>query len=170
MNHRDTKARSLTKKASTFALFQEAFPATLKILCVSVPLWLIAASCSIPNLESPDCTAARNVVREFYSFHFGSDMTFSRENLGLREKFLTPEFEERLRGQDTNIDPFTLTDDPPKAFRVGACTVVEPEKRTRFEVLLFWKTDTQSKQVSINADAVNTGGRWLIDGVDIDKR
>jgi hypothetical protein len=173
MNHRDPETQSFFRRIEPVATHREKLHLRLVNLCVSVSLWLIAISftaCSIPNLETADCTAARTAVREFYSFHFGNDMKFSQDNLALREKFLTPGFAGRLRGQDVNIDPFTLTSDPPKAFRVGACTVVEPEKHTRFEVLLFWKTDTQSKQVSINADVVNSDGRWMIDGVSVDKR
>lgn len=134
------------------------------LICLLLIAYFVQA-CSIPNLETPDCTAARNVVREFYSFHFGNDMKFSQENLILREKFLTPEFAGRLRNENPSTDPFTLTADTPKAFRVGACTASEPEKRAAFEVLLFWKTDTYSEQRSLKVDAVNAGDKWRIDKV-----
>lgn len=123
------------------------------------------AGCSIPNLEPADCTDARNVVREFYSFHFGNDMAFSNENLMLRKRFLSPEFVARLSETPQTFDPFTQTSDTPKAFRVGECKVVEAGKRTNFEILLFWKDDKRSEQQSIHADAVKVNDAWLVDNV-----
>jgi hypothetical protein len=126
-------------------------------------------SCSLPNLEPVECTEARTQVREFYSFHFGNDMRFSEENLKLREQFLTREFADRLRQRESEADPFTLTSDHPKAFRVGECTILEPGKRVRFDVLNFWKTDTQSIQRSITVETVNEDGKWSIDTVAVAK-
>jgi hypothetical protein len=143
----------------------------LRYLRVSASVSLMAlafglSACSIPNLEPADCTAARNVMREFYSFHFGNDMKFSIENLELRKRFLTAGFFDELRGREQQaLDPFTLTNDVPKAFRVGECRVTESGKRTEFEVLLFWKDDQRSEQRTIHAEAVNDNGSWLLDGV-----
>jgi len=108
-------------------------------------------------------------VREFYSFHFGNDMKFSSDNLRSREEFLTPAFVDRLRQHDSAFDPFTLTDDHPKTFRVGECQLVELGKRVSFDVLLFWKTDTESIQRSIKVDALREDGGWLIETVGIVK-
>lgn len=122
-------------------------------------------SCSIPNLGEPDCEAARDSVREFYSLHFANEMTFSAENLEKRKQFLTAELYERLKNEQQGGDPFTLTSDHPKAFRVGDCKVIEPGKRTRFQVLLFWKDDFRSEQRPITVEVENAGGKWLIRSV-----
>lgn len=122
-------------------------------------------NCSLPNLEAPECTEARNVVREFYSFHFGNDMKFSKENLELRKRFLTAALFERLNGTTQASDPFTNTSDLPKAFRVGECQVVEPGKRAEFTVLLFWKDNERSEQRSVHAVVVKENDKWLIDDV-----
>jgi hypothetical protein len=122
-------------------------------------------ACSIPNLEAPECTAARQTVREFYSYHFGNEMRFSPENLQSREKFLTPQFAESLRNRQTDADVFTTNDtDYPKAFRAGECRVVAPG-RTEFEVLLFWKDDARSEQRAIKVEAVKQNDKWLIDKI-----
>lgn len=150
---------------------QSSLRTVLSNLCVSASLRLIlalilaASACSIPNLEPPECTESRNAVREFYSFHFGNDMHFSNENLGLRKRFLTPQFFDRLNGTAQTVDPFTNTADLPKAFRVGECRVVEPGKHTDFDVLLFWKDNTRSEQRSVHAEAVKADDKWLIDNV-----
>lgn len=137
-----------------------------KFLLYFVPFTLYLVSCgSIPNLEPPECTESRNVVREFYSFHFGNEMRFSPENLKLREKFLTPQFFAELQGKQTENDVFTTNNtDFPKAFRVGKCEIVAPEK-TVFEILLFWRDDTRSEERKIKAEIVKQDGKWLINKV-----
>ena len=117
-------------------------------------------ACSIPNLETSDCVQARDTVREFYSFHFGNDMTFSAENLEPRKKFLTRDFLQRLENDNPKVDPFTLTSDEPKAFRVGDCRITE--SGVELDVLLFWKTDARTEQRSIKVDAENIGDKWQI--------
>jgi hypothetical protein len=126
--------------------------------------------CSVPNLEAPDCTAARTHVREFYSFHFGNDMHPTLENVLKRERFLTRQYASSLRIDagglpPTQIDYFTLAEDLPKTFRIGECTVVEPGRTTQFEVLLFWKDDARSEQREITAIARKENDEWLIDAV-----
>ena len=129
-------------------------------------LALCLLGCSLPNLEEPDCTKARDIVREFYSFHFGNDMHPTAENIALREKFLTPAFVARLNAlPTTTIDPFTNTEEFPKAFRVGECKVLEPGQSVRFGVLLFWKDDVKSQQRPVFTSVRKENGNWLIDDV-----
>ncbi len=130
------------------------------------------AGCSVPNLESRECDQAQDMVREFYSYHFGHNLGFSEEDLNARRNYLTPEFLVSVRDPPRDVppgvDPFTRTDDPPKAFRVGSCHLVEPGKRTRLEVLLFWKDDVRSEQRSIVVETEQRDGKWLIDRVSQD--
>ena len=122
-------------------------------------------ACSVPKLESAECTEARIAVREFYSQHFGGEMRFSPENLKERQKFLTDELVKTLPDAPTDRDPFTLTDDLPRTFRVGGCETSEAGRRVGFEVLLFWKTDTRSEQREIRVEAVKQGDKWLINKI-----
>ncbi len=123
-------------------------------------------SCSIPNLEKPECTEARQTVREFYSFHFGSDMKLSKENLQKSEQFLTDELKQNLASQaESSKDYFTATDDYPKAFRVGECSVGS-ENIVVFQVVLFWKDDSRSEQRDIKVETVKRNGKWLINKVE----
>jgi len=122
--------------------------------------------CSIPNLEKPECSAARQATGEFYSYHFGNDMKPSKENLQLRAKFLTDELKQNLTAQNNGeTDYFTATDDYPKAFRIGYCTVIN-ENKTIFEVVLFWKDDARSEQREIKVETINQGYKWLINKVE----
>ncbi len=123
-------------------------------------------SCSVPNLEKPECGAARQTVKELYSYHFGNDMKFSRENLKQREKFLTDDLKLYLSNQpESAADYFTATDDYPKAFRVGVCKIIEPEKRVNFQILLFWKDDNRNEQREMNVEIVNEKDEWLVNKV-----
>ncbi len=116
----------------------------------------------MPNLEQPECTDSRLTVKEFYSYHFGNEMKFSEENLKKREKFLTPELFKSLQSVAGDNDVFTTNNnDFPKAFRVGACKVVEPTK-TNIEVLLFWKDDKRSEQKAIHVEVIKQNDKWLI--------
>lgn len=134
-------------------------------MLLSCCLLLAACSslaCSVPNLEKPECTASRNIVKEFYSFHFGNEMKFSPENLKLRERFLTPELTASLRNLQTEKDVFTTNSaDFPKAFRTAACEVISPDK-TIFTVVLFWRDDTRSEQKEIKVETAKQDGKWLI--------
>ncbi len=127
--------------------------------------FLLSACSSVPNLETPECTASRGVVKEFYSYHLGNEMKFSQENLKLREKFFTPEYLKTLQSLQTENDIFTTNNlDFPKTFRIGKCEVFSPEK-TNIEVILFWKDDTRSEQKSIKAEAVKQNDKWLINKI-----
>src|SRR6476619_5345889 len=84
---------------------------------------LVAAGCSLPSLEKPQCTAARDTVKRFYSLHFADDMRPSAQNIKASQPFLTPVlFQGLSASNETAKDYFTQTDDYPKAFRVGSCS------------------------------------------------
>ena len=128
-------------------------------------LVLFTTSCSVPNLEQPECDQARDTLREFYSLHFGNALGFSKGELEMRRRYLTPRFFDELQSSPPVVDPFTGTGDPPKTFRAGQCRVLEPNRRVSFELLLFWKTDTRSEQRAIAVESENRDGKWLIDKI-----
>ena len=92
-------------------------------------------------------------------------MHYSQENLKSRYKFLTTELVQRLIGWEGSGDPFTTgNDDLAKAFRVGACREIAPDK-VEFQVLLFWRDDTRSEQREIKVEAIRSTDKWLINNV-----
>ena len=138
-------------------------------------LWILTcalcfAGCSVPNLESPQCTDARLAVRQFYSFHFGNDMSPSAENLKAREKYLTPDLIKTLGAdQAGRVDYFTKADAYPKTFKVATCDSTDPQ-HAKLQVQVYWQEergslkDTTQREVGVDTLKTNDG-RWLIDKV-----
>ena len=91
-------------------------------------------------------------------------MKFTPENLKAREKFLTPELNKLLQKFLTDSDPFTLSTDVPKAFRVGGCKALAPDK-AELQILLFWKDDARSEQRELKIEAVKQNDKWLINDI-----
>ncbi len=156
--------------SKTISNRQIAINAAKRQLSVFLPYCLLliayySSSCSVPNLEAPECTESRGTVKEFYSFHFAKDMKLTPENLKLREKFLTPELTRSLENLQTENDVFTTNStDYPKAFRTAGCEVISPD-RTVFEIVLFWRTDERSEQKEIKVETVRQDGKWLVNKV-----
>jgi len=135
-------------------------------LIVSIILAILCqAACSVPKLETDECSQARDAVKRFYSFHIAGDMRPSEENLAARSHFLTPELVAMLSMvRDESGDYFTASDNFPRAFRVGECNAVS-EGRTRLSVLLLWRDDTSTDQRTISVATVRSGEKWLIDEI-----
>ena len=126
---------------------------------------LFAINCRVPNLEEPECGASKATVKKFYSYHFGNDMKFTKENLRKRREYLTEELKRKLLEMpDGDFDYFTQTADYPKAFRIGECKISSPEK-TVFQIVLFWKTPERDEQREVYAETVKQKNEWLINSV-----
>lgn len=126
---------------------------------------LLTGACSIPNLDTAECSEARPAVREFYSFHFANEMTTSAANLEARKRFLTDRLFETLAASPTDADVFTTgTTDVPRAFRHGGCET-DANGRAVFDVLLFWRDEEHTKQRTVKVEAEKQNGKWLIDRV-----
>lgn len=128
-------------------------------------VFCLLTNCSQPVLESSECIASRDSVKRFYSFHFGNDMKTSAKNLEKREKYLSNELKDKLANKtETAKDYYTQTADYPKAFRVGKCEISD-KNRTKFEILLFWRTEEKNIQREIDVEAVKENNKWLINKV-----
>jgi len=123
------------------------------------------AGCSLPSLEKPQCIAARDTVKRFYSLHFADDMRPSAQNVKTSQPFLTPVlFQSLSTSNETAKDYFTQTDDYPKAFRVGSCSS-DSDTKTVLQVVLLWRDDNRTEQKEVHVETVKVGGQWLINNV-----
>ncbi len=134
-----------------------------RMICI-ISLALIITSCSVPNLEPPQCTAARNSVKRFYSLHFASDNGRTEEYLRAREEYLTDRLAEDLSSDERKNDYFTQTEEFPKAFRVGSCTT-DSDESADLRVMLLWRDDTRNEQTEVVVRTTRSGDKWLIDSV-----
>jgi hypothetical protein len=83
----------------------------------------------------------------------------------MRKKYLTPELFQSLSSKPPEKDYFTLSDTPPKAFRVAACKEID-SNRTDLGVHLFWKdANDKSIQKEVDVETVKQGDDWLINKV-----
>lgn len=156
--------------SSTFKVQSPKFKKQTLFFALCFVFFAFCYGCSIPNLEKPDCTDARNAMREFYSFHYSNDMKFNQENLKQRQKFLTPELFQMLSQKPDNpIDYFTGSDEPPKSFRIGKCEIIEPDRKTSLEVVFFWRNNTieESRQKEVQVEAEKENNEWLVNKVDV---
>jgi hypothetical protein len=120
---------------------------------------------SIPNLESAECTAARNSARQFYSFHFANNMVPSVETFKAREQFLTPRFNAALAAAlPSDLDPFTMSVDLPRTFKIAECTESSPTN-VDLKIQTYWRDDASTRQQEVHANFVNVSGKWLLDSV-----
>lgn len=134
-------------------------------LCCVLPAALFTVGCSIPNLEKPECAEARDAAKRFYSFHFGGEMTPSSDRLKERERFLTPKFYASLNAaNESEIDPFTMSKDNPKTFKVGVCTL-NSEASADMQIQLYWRDDRSTIQKEVVAKIRKDNGNWLLDAV-----
>jgi len=131
-----------------------ACPEGLIILFLVVTI-LFQTGCSVPVLESTQCTEARNDLREFYSFHFGNDMRPTPDNLLVRRRFLSDQlYEEMAATQMSNgaTDYFTKSDEYPRTFRVGKCEHFPDASSLTMQVQLYWRDDQKTTQKEVKVD------------------
>jgi hypothetical protein len=135
------------------------------LLPLGILYFALLSGCYQPVLEPAECIEARVAVKRFYSFHIGNEMAPSEEYLKVRGKFLSSELEKRISAEITSKrDYFTRTEDYPKAFRAGKCKTAGKD-RTKFEILLFWRTEEENIQREIEVEAIKKDNDWLIDRV-----
>ncbi len=133
-------------------------------LCI-VHCALFITSCSIPNLEPLECVEARDSARQFYSFHFGNEMRPSADNFKARERYLTPRYFASLASYPENgADPFTLTTDYPRTFKLAECKAASPTD-IDLKIQIYWRDDLKTEQQEVQANFVKQDGKWLLDGV-----
>lgn len=121
--------------------------------------------CGAPSLESTVCSEARDAGKRFYSFHFANEMRLTDEGLKARQRFLTPRYFEMLSaGEAGDLDPFTMTSEYPRTFKIGECREASATD-VDLQVQLYWRDDEKTVQQEVVANLVKQGDAWLLDGV-----
>ena len=129
---------------------------------ISVVTSFFAFGCSIPSLEKPECTQARDTVKQFYSWYLGTDVDVRSRQPEIYEKYISPSFVYDPKKRET--DPYFLTNDFPKTFKIGKCEAPESNKAT-LQVQLYWRDDAKTVQKDLHVEAIKTGDVWLINKI-----
>ena len=140
--------------------------ATVKIFafcCLLVTAnWQLA--CSIPKLESPQCSEAGDQVKEFYSWYLGTDAEMRGRQPEVYDRFISPAFPKQ-RGTNWESDPFFLSTTPPTTFKIGKCESMN-DTQGKIQVQLYCRFENKTDQKEVYADVVKSGDRWLIEKVE----
>ncbi|HMT09486.1 MAG TPA: hypothetical protein PKA82_15905 [Pyrinomonadaceae bacterium] len=133
--------------------------------CIFTFTFLIVACGSIPNLESPECTAARNEARRFYSYHFDAMTRSGGDRAVERLEYLTPRYAAELKAKGPqDIDVFTMSKEFPKTFKIGECKMASPTN-VDIQIQTYWRSDEKTSQNEVVANYVLENGKWLLEGV-----
>lgn len=87
------------------------------------------------------------------------------ENLKLREKFLTARYYSIVSAvTDADTDPFTMTREFPRTFKIGECIEASPTS-VDLQIQLYWRDDQQTVQQEIMTNVVKENDDWFVDSV-----
>ncbi len=140
------------------------------IFCLLLTAYCSLNCGSIPNLESPECTAVRNEARRFYSYHFDASTRSGGDRAAERSEYLTPRYSAELaKNGPQEIDVFTMSSEFPKTFKIGECKMASPTD-VDIQIQTYWRSDENTSQNEVVANYVLENGKWLLDGVGSKRR
>ena len=121
-------------------------------------------NCSIPNMESQQCSEARDSVKEFYSWYLGTDAEQREKQPEIYKKYIAER--SQLNASGAGIDPFFNSETAPTTFKIGQCDAVD-DSHTNIQVQLYWRYSEQKvDQKELYVDTVRNGERWQIEKIE----
>jgi hypothetical protein len=121
-------------------------------------------SCSIPNMESQQCSEARDSVKEFYSWYLGTDAEQRKKQPEIYKKYIAER--SQLNASGAGIDPFFNSETAPTTFKIGQCEAVD-DSHTNIQVQLYWRYSEQKvDQKELYVDTIKNGDRWQIEKIE----
>ena len=140
-------------------------PLTIRTTIFTFCLSLIAycfIGCSIPKLETPQCSEAGDQVKEFYSWYLGTDAEMRGRQRDVYDRFISPKFQTDVAD---GTDPFFRSTTPPTTFKIGKCESIN-DTQGKIQVQLYWRFENKTDQKEVYADVAKSGDRWLIERVE----
>lgn len=134
------------------------------LICL-LPFAFCLVSCSLPTLESPECSAAREAAREYYSLAIGGEPNSHSEVPARLNALRTPGFSTGETATRDGRDPYYFSLLQPTSYRVGTCST-RPDGRVNVAVTVIWRVehDNSEREDSVTLSKVNDA--WLIDRID----
>jgi len=121
-----------------------------------------AAACSIPNLDPPECAAARDVAKQYYSLAIGGD-PMSHPDVLARLKALRAS---GFTAGPMEGDPYYFSSEQPTSSRVGQCSALE-DGRVKAEVTVIWRVNGKNSERKDLVTLAKTNEAWLIERIDV---
>lgn len=123
----------------------------------------VIASCGVPNLESSQCTEARDSVKQFYSWLLATDTDQRGERQDIYNKHISAGLRNSFIGKP-EAEIYFLSNDFPKTFKVGSCKASEDQTVT-LQMQIYWRDDVKTTQREFYVEAVKQGEGWLINKI-----
>jgi hypothetical protein len=133
-------------------------------LCIVFALCI--AGCSIPAIESADCTAARDVAKRYYSLAIGGDPAHQPDAMTQFKKLLAPDFS--VGGTDISggRDPYNFSLITPSSSRFDECAMQENGKPI-ISVTVIWRQNDQNYLRKDKVTLSKSGDSWLVEHIDV---
>lgn len=148
------------KRVSNEQLAMRSGLVACSLLLIAICSW----SCSIPNMQSQQCSEASDSVKEFYSWYLGTDPAQRAKEPEVLKKYISPDFSVDLTDQGVS-EPYFLSAVLPTTFKVGKCEMVDPT-HSNVQVQAYLRQDERTDQWEVYADTVKNGDHWQIERIE----
>jgi len=127
---------------------------------------LCIISCSIPAIESADCSAAREVTKRYYSLAIGGDLADQPDSLRQIKQLQAPGFSVGGTQISGGRDPYNFSLVTPSSSRVDECADLGNGKVTN-DVTVIWRHNDQNYLRKDKVTLARSGDTWLIEHIDV---
>ena len=134
-------------------------------LCI-VHCALCILSCSVPKIESADCSAAREVTKRYYSLAIGGDLAHQPDALAQVKGLQTPKMTVTGTKPGDGRDQYNFSLTPPSSSRVDECADLGPGKAST-DVTVIWRLNDENYLRKDKVTLIKNGDKWLIERIDV---
>jgi hypothetical protein len=127
---------------------------------------LCIISCSIPAIESPDCSAAREVTKRYYSLAIGGDLADQPDSLRQIKQLQAPDFSVGGTQISGGRDPYNFSLVTPSSSRVVECADLG-NGEVMNNVTVIWRQNDQNYLRKDKVTLARSGDTWLIEHIDV---
>jgi len=125
---------------------------------------ICVASCSMPNLDPPECAAARDVVKQFYALGIGGDPMSHPEILARWKSLRSPNYSAGPTRDDDSQFYFSAVE--PTSSRVGECKLLD-EGRVTVEATVIWRASETNYTRTDTVTLARVNDAWLVERIDV---
>ena len=137
----------------------------LAALCI-VHCAFFIGGCSIPAIESADCSAAREVTKRYYSLAIGGDLAHQPDAMRDLKELLAPDFSATGTNSGGGRDAYNFSLTTPSSSRVDECADLGNGKVTN-NVTVIWRINEQNYLRHDKVTLVRSGDKWLVEHIDV---